>query len=161
MKLIAIATLSVCIALLCLSQSESLSQLAQLELENTTCQTLPCPTQPSPSITLCAEGAINAVQAPRAVPIFVRTRRSPLTLATAQYARARERGSTLCLCNTNHPAGPRIRTQDQWELEGPGGAWPVRPATPAAAPGKHIVCYVWHIVCYDIAYDVVALYCMF
>ncbi len=44
---------------------------------------------------------------------------------------------------------------------GAGGAWPVRPAAPAAAPGKHIICYVWHIVCYDIAYDVVALYRMF
>jgi hypothetical protein len=122
MKLIAIATLSVCIALLCLSQSESLSQFAQLELENTTCQTLPCPTQPSPSITLCAVGAINTVQAPGAVFkfIFARTRRSPLTLAAAQYARLRERGSTLCLCNTNHPAGPRIRKQDPWELEGHG-----------------------------------------
>jgi hypothetical protein len=52
----------VCVALLCLSQSESLSQFAQLVLENTTCQTLPCPTQPSPSITLCAVRAINAAQ---------------------------------------------------------------------------------------------------
>ena len=133
MNLIAIATLSVCIALLCLSQSESLSQLAQLELENTTCQTLPCPTQPSPSITLCAVGAINAVQAPGAVPIFARTRRSPLTLAAAQYARLRERGSTLCLCNTNHPAGPRMRKQDPWELEGPGLYVPQRLPPPQAS----------------------------
>jgi hypothetical protein len=32
----------------------------------------------------------------------------------------RERGFTLCLCNTNHQAGPRIRKQDPWELEGHG-----------------------------------------
>jgi hypothetical protein len=44
---------------------------------------------------------------------------------------------------------------------GAAGAWSVRPATPAAAPGKHIVCYVWYIVCYYIAYDVVELYHMF
>ena len=44
---------------------------------------------------------------------------------------------------------------------GAGGAWPVRPAASAAAPGKHIVCCGWHIVCYDIGYDVVALYRMF
>ncbi len=133
MKLIALATLSVCIALLCLSQSVSLSQLAQLELENTTCQTLPCPTQPSPSIPLCAVGAINAVQSPEAVPILARTRRSPLTLAAAQYARLRERGSTLCLRNTNHPAGPRIRKQDPWELERHGQYVPPRLPPPQAS----------------------------
>jgi hypothetical protein len=77
------AQLSVCITVLCLSQSKSISQLAQLELENTTCQTLSCPTQPSPSITLCAV-RVNAVQAAGAVPIFTRTRWSPLTLAAAQ-----------------------------------------------------------------------------
>ncbi len=46
MKLIAIATLSVCIALLCLSQSESLSQLAQLELDSVRTQPArPCHVQ--------------------------------------------------------------------------------------------------------------------
>jgi hypothetical protein len=44
---------------------------------------------------------------------------------------------------------------------GAGGAWLVRPIAPAT-PGKqglgHIVCY---IACYDIAYDVGALYRMF
>ncbi len=57
---------------------------------------------------------------------------------------------------------PSCRAEDQEAGPvGAGGAWPVRPATPAAAPGKYIVCYVWYIVCYDIAYDVVALYRMF
>ncbi len=48
---IAIAMLSVCIALLCLSQSESLTGLTVNlhNLKNTTCQILPCSTQPSPS----------------------------------------------------------------------------------------------------------------
>ncbi len=112
MKLIAIATLSVCRALLCLSQSEPLSQLAQLELESTTCQNLPCPTQQSPSITLCAVGAINAV--------LSRLPEQFLFLLVQGGRHSRERGSTLCLCNTNHPAGQRIRKQDLWELEGHG-----------------------------------------
>ena len=59
---------------------------------------------------------------------------------------------------------PSSRAEDQEAgAVGAGGAWPVRPAAPATAPGKHIVCYVWHIrvVCYDIAYDVVALCRMF
>jgi hypothetical protein len=57
---------------------------------------------------------------------------------------------------------PSGRAKDQEEGPvGAGGAWPVRPAAPAAAPVKHIVCYIWHIVCYYIAYNVVALYCMF
>jgi hypothetical protein len=74
--------------------------------------------QPSPSITMCAVGAINAAQDPEAVPFFARTRQSPLTvtLAAAPCARLRERVSILCLCNTDHPAGPRIRKQDPWEL---------------------------------------------
>ncbi len=48
---IAISTLSVCIALLCLSQSESLTgpSVNLHNLKNTTCQILPCPTQPLPS----------------------------------------------------------------------------------------------------------------
>ena len=47
----AIATLSVCIALLCLSQSESLTgpSVNLHNLKNTTYKILPCPTQPSPS----------------------------------------------------------------------------------------------------------------
>jgi hypothetical protein len=57
---------------------------------------------------------------------------------------------------------PSGRAEDQEAGPvGAGGAWPVRPAAPAAATGKHIVCYVWHIVCCDIAYDVVAIYRMF
>ncbi len=57
---------------------------------------------------------------------------------------------------------PSGRAEDQEAGPvGAGGARPVRPATPAAAPGKHFVCYVWFIVCYDIAYNVVALYRMF
>jgi hypothetical protein len=57
------------------------------------------------------------------------------------------------------PSG-RAKDQEAGPV-GAGGAWSVRPTAPAAAPGKHIVCYVWPIVCYDIAYDVVALYRMF
>ena len=57
---------------------------------------------------------------------------------------------------------PYVRGKDQeGGPMGAGGAWLVRPAAPAA-PGKqdlgHVVCY---ITCYDIAYDVVALYRMF
>ncbi len=119
LKLIAIATLSVCIALLCLSQSESLSRLAQLELDSVRTQPArPCHVQ---------------LSRPGAVPIFAHTRRSPLTLAAAQYARLRERGSSLCLCNTNHPAGPRIRKQDPWELEGHGQYVPPRLPPPQAS----------------------------
>jgi hypothetical protein len=44
-----------------------------------------------------------------------------------------KRGSTLCLCNTNHPAGPRIRKQDQWELEGHGQYVPPRLPPPQAS----------------------------
>jgi hypothetical protein len=107
------------------------NQLLWLWLE--TCQTLPCPTQPSPPITMCAVGAINAAQDPEAVPFFARTRRSPLTLAAAPCARLRERGSTLCLWNTDHPAGPRIRKQDQWELERHGQYVPPRLPPPQAS----------------------------
>ena len=83
---------------------------------------------------MCAVGAINAAQDPAAVPFFARTRQSPLTLAAAPCARLRERGSTLCLCNTDHPAGPKSRPEDQEAGPvGAGGAWPVRPAAPAAA----------------------------
>ncbi len=62
---------------------------------------------------------------------------------------------------------PFCRAKDQEAGPvGAGEAWPVRPTTYCrgythAAPGKHIVCYVWYIVCYDIAYDVVALYRIF
>jgi hypothetical protein len=107
---IAIATLSVCIALLCLSQSESLSQLAQLDEHNL--PDLAMSNLAGTFQTMCAVRAINTAQDPEAVPIFVRTRLSPLTLAAAQCARLRERGSTLCLCNTNNLALPRIRKQD-------------------------------------------------
>ena len=58
-----------------------------------------------------------------------------------------EKESHLFLRSTDHLAA--------------GGAWLVRPIAPAT-PGKqglgHIVCY---IACYDIAYDVGALYHMF
>ncbi len=138
---IAITTESVCIALLCLSQSESLSQLAQLEEHNLPVpeeHNLPVPAMSNSAVTfqtMCAVPvhAINAAQDPEAVPIFVRTRRSPLTLAAAQCARLTERGSTLCLCNTNHPAGPRIRKQDPWELEGHGQYFPPRLPPPQAS----------------------------
>jgi hypothetical protein len=117
-----------CSAYLSLNPSVNLHNL-----KNITCQTLPCPTQPSPSITMCAVRAINAAQDPQAVPFFARTRRSPLTFAAAQCARLRERGSTLCLCNANHPAGPRIRKQDPWELEGHGQYVPQRLPPPQAS----------------------------
>ena len=68
-----------------------------------------------------------------------------------------EKESHLFLRSTDHLAA--------------GGAWLVRPIAPAT-PGKqvlgHIVCYiaglghiVCYIACYDIAYDVAALYRMF
>ena len=78
---------------------------------------------------------VTVVQAPGAlaVPIFAHTRQSPPTLATAPCARLRERGSTLCLCNTDHPAGPRIRKQDPWELEGHGQYVPPRLPPPQAS----------------------------
>jgi hypothetical protein len=143
MKLIAIATLSVCIALLCLSQSESLSQLAQLELDSVRTQPArPCHVQlsrhllstlsrlPEQFLFLLVQGGLHSHWPQHSMP---------------ESARLRERGSTLCLCNTNHPAGPRIRKHSEDGPVGAGGAWPVRPAAPAAAPGKHIVCYgiVW------------------
>ena len=78
---------------------------------------------------------LGVVQAPGAlaVPIFAHTRQSPPTLAAAPCARLRERGSTLCLCNTDHPAGPRIRKQDPWELEGHGQYVPPRLPPPQAS----------------------------
>ncbi len=136
---IAIATLSVCIALLCLSQSESLTgpSVNLHNLKNTTCQILPCPTQPSPS-KLCVQCVLST--RPRIPTQFLFLlvhggHRSPHThiLAAAQCARLRERGSTLCLCNTNHPAGPRIRKQDPWELEGHGQYVPPRLPPPQAS----------------------------
>ena len=57
-------------------------------------------------------------------------------------------------------AGPRIRKQDPWKLEGHGQYVPQRLPQPQG-PGKHIIYCVWHIVCYDIVYDVVAQYRMF
>jgi hypothetical protein len=68
-----------------------------------------------------------------AVPIFARTRQSPLTLAAVQCARLRERGSTRCWCNIDYPAGPRIRKQDPWELEGHGQYVPPRLPPPQAS----------------------------
>ena len=78
---------------------------------------------------------LGVVQAPGAlaVPIFAHARQSPPTLAAAPCARLRERGSTLCLCNTDHPAGPRIRKQDPWELEGHGQYVPPRLPPPQAS----------------------------
>ncbi len=71
-------------------------------------------------VSLCVQWVLSRLQEQFLFSSFARTRRSPLTLAAAQYARLRKRGSTLCLCNTNHPAGQRIRKQDPWELEGHG-----------------------------------------
>ena len=82
---------------------------------------------------MCAVGAINAAQDPAAVPFFARTRQSPLTLAAAPCVRLRERVSILCLCNTDHPAGSRIRKQDPWELEGHGQYVPPRLPPPQAS----------------------------
>ena len=135
MQPIAIATLLACIALLCLSQSESLSPLAQLEDPN-----LQDPAMSNSAVTFhnyvcrgCYQVSINAAQDPEAVPFFARTRQSPLTLAAAPCARLRERVSILCLCNTDHPAGPRIRKQDPWELEGHGQYVPPRLPPPQAS----------------------------
>ena len=93
----------------------------------------------NPAVTfqsMCAVCAINAAQDPYAVPMFARTRLSPLTTHTHIGRSAvclRERGSTLCLCNTDHLAGPRIRKQDPWELEGHGQYVPPRLPPPQAS----------------------------
>ncbi len=54
---------------------------------------------------------------------------------------------------------PSGRAEDQEAgpvARGAGGARPVRTATPAAAPGKHFVCYVWYSQkMYDIVCNVV------
>jgi hypothetical protein len=132
-----------------------------LRERRSTTGTVPVQYRPSGRAVCRGCRVLSTRQDPEAVPFFARTRQPPLTLAAVPCARLRERGSTLCLCNTDHPAGPRIRKQDSGPV-GARGAWPVRPAAPAAAPGKHIVvCCGWHIACYDIAYDVVATYRMF
>jgi hypothetical protein len=101
--------------------------------------------------TMFAVRAINAAQDPDAVPFFARTRRSPLTTNTHIGC------STVCQTKEKRfytvpvQYRPSCRAEDQEAGPvGAGGAWPVRPAALAAAPGKHLVCYVWHIVCYDI-----------
>ncbi len=110
-------------------------------------------TQPSPFITLCAVGAINAVQATPAVPIFVSTHIGRSTVCQTE-------GKGIYTVHVQYKPSGRAEDQEARPV-GAGGAWPVRPAAPVAAPGKHIVCNEWHIVCYYIAYDVVGLYRMF
>ncbi len=94
---------------------------------------------------MCAVGAINAVQAPEAVPIFARTRQSPLTLAAAGSPLCQTEGKGIYTVPVQYKPSGRAKDQEAGPV-GAGWAWPVRPTAPAAAPGKHIVCYVWHIV---------------
>ena len=88
------------------------------------------------------------------IPIFARTRLSPLTLAVA-HARLRERASGLWRCSTDHRGGPRIMRLDLWELQGHGQ--PDQQQTPVQVLEIKIVCdIIWYrrefssILAYDI-----------
>jgi hypothetical protein len=101
------------------------------------------------------------------IPIFARTRLSPLTLAVA-HARLRERASGLSRCSTDHRGGPRIMRQDLWALQGHGQCDPLQ--TPAqvlvekshATSYYYIVCFLrfWRAISYnsDEAYDMYVRY---
>ena len=142
MQPIAIASLSVCIALLCLSQSESLTgpSVNLHNLKNTTCKILPCPTQPSPS-KLC-------------VPCVLSTRpRIPMQflflLVQGGHHSPHTHIGRSAVCQTEgkrfytvpvqyRPSGRaeesvRIRKQDPWELEGHGQYVPPRLPPPQAS----------------------------
>ncbi len=154
MKLIAIATLSACIALLCLSQSESLSQL---ELENTTCD----PAMSNSAVTFhnfVCSGCYQRGPGSRSISYFCSYKAVSTHIGSSTVCQTEGKGF-YTLPVQYKPSG-RAEHQEAGPV-GDGGAWPVRPSTPAASPGKHIVCYIWHIACYNIAYDVVALYRMF
>jgi hypothetical protein len=71
------------------------------------------------------------------IPIFARTRLSPLTLAVT-HARLRERASGMWQCSTDHQAGQRIMGQDLWTLQGHGQCDP--PRTPPQVLVRNIVC---------------------
>ena len=156
MQPIAIATLSVCIALLCLSQSESLSPLAQLEDPN-----LQDPAMSNSAVTFhnyVCRGCYQRGPGSRSSSFFCSYK--AVTTHIGRSALCQTEGKGIYTVPVQYRPSGRAEDQEAGPV-GAGGAWPVRPAAPAAAPGKHIVCCGRHIVCYDIEYDVVALYRMF
>ena len=156
MQPIAIATLSACIALLCLSQSESLSPLAQLEDPN-----LQDPAMSNSVVTFhnyVCRGCYQRGPGSRSSSFFCSYK--AVTTHIGRSALCQTEGKGIYTVPVQYRPSGRAEDQEAGPV-GAGGAWPVRPAAPAAAPGKHIVCCGWHIVCCDIAYDVVAIYRMF
>ena len=153
---IAIATVSVCIALLCLSQSESLSLTAQLANPN-----LPDPAMSNSAVTFhnfVCRGCYERGPGSRSSSFFCSYK--AVTTHIGRSSVCQSEGKGMYTVPVQYRPSGRAEDQEAGPV-GAGGAWPVRPAAPAAAPGKHIVCYEWHIVCYDMAYDVAALYRMF
>ena len=146
---VTITTLSVCIALLCLSQSESLSQLAQLEEHN-----LPDPAMSSSAVTIhnfVCHGCYQRGPGSQSSSYFCSYKAVATHIGRSTVCQTEGKGFYTVPVQYR-PSG-RAEDQEAGPV-GAGGAWPVPPAAPAAAPGKHIVCS-------DIAYDVVAIYRMF
>ena len=156
MQPIAIATLSVCIALLCRSQSESLSLTAQLANPN-----LPDPSMSNSAVTFhnfVCSGCYERGPGSQSSSYFYSYK--AVTTHIGRSALCQTEGKGIYTVPVQYRPSGRAEDQEAVPVEA-GGAWPVRPAAPTAAPGKQIACYKWHIVCYDIAYDVAALYRMF
>jgi hypothetical protein len=133
-------TLSVCIALLCLSQSESLSQLVQLKLENTTCQ--PDPAMSNSAVTFhnfVCSGCYQRGPGSRSSPYFCSYKAVSTHIGCSTVCQTGGKGFYTVPVQYR----PSCRAEDQEAGPvGAGGAWPVRPKAPAAAPGKH---WQWRI----------------
>ncbi len=130
MQPIAIASLSVCIALLCLSQSESLTgpSVNLHNLKNTTCKILPCPTQPSP-FKLCVPCVLST--RPRIPMQFLfllvqGSHHSPHT-HIGRSAVCQTEGKRFYTVPVQYRPLGRAEDQEAGPV-GAGGAWPVRPA---------------------------------
>ena len=137
MKPFVIATLSLCVALLCLALS--LSQLAEEH-------NLPDPAMSSSATfhyfqVVCSGCYERAGQGSKVHPTFPRTRLLPFTFLAADCVRERQRVSRPSLWRTDHLAGPRIKRQEQWVGldHGQCDPPPLRPLPPRQA--SHIVCY--------------------
>ena len=128
MKPIAIATLSLCVALLCIRVSQSLSQLAQEHI-------LPDPAMSSSAATFnnfVCRGCYERGPGSRASSYFCSYKAVTTHIGRSIVCRTEGKGAQTVTMQYR-PSG-RAEDQEAGPMGAPG-AWPVRPAAPAA-PGK-------------------------
>jgi hypothetical protein len=144
---------------------QPVSDAAQLEVVRTTDPNLPDPAMSNSAVTFhnyVCRGCYQRCPGSRlgSSSFFQVCSYKAVTTHIGSSALCQTEGKEIYTVPVQYRPSGRAEDQEAGPV-GAGGAWPVRPAAPAAAPGKHIVCCGRHIVCCDIGYDVVALYRMF